>query len=94
METISDAITYRFRLRLITIAGTGCACAFRVGASEWTLECTFEERATREHGSVLTQRGRCTTSTGDTASFVVNDEQGGRASGLRAFAGRTRSSST
>src|SRR6476646_9548150 len=52
----SDAITYRFRLRPITVAGTGRASAFRVGAGEWTLECTFEERATR--GSVLTQRAR------------------------------------
>ena len=84
----SDAITYRFRLRPITIAGTGHASAFRVGEREWTVECTFEESAMREHGSALTQRGRCTTSTGDVVSFVVNDEQGGRASGLHAFAGR------
>ncbi len=84
----SDAITYRFRLRPITIAATGRASAFGVGESEWTLECTFEAPAVREHSAALSQRGRCTASTGGSVSFVVNDEQGGRASGLRAFAGR------
>ncbi len=83
----SDAITYRFRLRPITIAATGPAAAFDVGESEWTLECTFEAPEAREGSAALTQRGRCTASTGDAVSFVVNDEQGGRASGLRAFAG-------
>lgn len=83
----SNAITYRFRLRPITIAGTGRASSFRVGEREWTVECTFEEGARCEHRSALTQRGRCTTSAGDAATFVVNDEQGGRTSGLRAFAG-------
>lgn len=86
----SDAITYRFRLRPITIARTKHASAFRVGEREWTVECTFEAGTTREHGSALTQLGSSTTSTGNAVSFVVNDEQGGRASGLRAFAG-TRS---
>lgn len=83
----SDAITYRFRLRPITIARTGPAAAFAVGESEWTLECIFEAPAAREGSAALTQRGRCTASTGDVVSFIVNDEQGGRASGIRAFAG-------
>ena len=83
----SDVITYRFRLRPITIAATGPAAAFGVGESEWTLECTFEAPAAREGSAALTQRGRCTASTGGSVSFVVNDEQGGQASGLRAFAG-------
>lgn len=83
----SDAITYRFRLRPITIAATGSASAFSVGEHEWTLECTFETPMAQEGHATRTQWGTCTASTGDTVCFAVNDEQGGRANGLRAFAG-------
>jgi hypothetical protein len=73
----SDAVDYRFRLRPVTIAGS----AFVVGDKEATLTCRFSAPV---DGA---QEGTLTSSTGHRVAFRINDEQGGQAAGLRAFAG-------
>ena len=83
----SDAVDYRFRLRPVTIPRE-TAAAFAVGETEYIVSCRFAGPVEHQAGSPLTQEGTCTASTGQTVSFRVNDEQGGKAHGLRAFAGR------
>ncbi|WP_327099338.1 DUF4331 domain-containing protein [Nocardia vinacea] len=83
----SDAVDYRFRLRPVTIP-RGTTPAFVVGEKEYTFSFRFAGPVEHQAGSPLAQEGTCTASTGQTASFRVNDEQGGKAHGLRAFAGR------
>lgn len=75
----SDAVDYRFRLRPLTIDAK--ARAFVVGDKEVTLTAQF--------GAPVNgvQDGTITASTGHTVALRVNDERGGQAAGLRAFAG-------
>ena len=83
----SDAVDYRFRLRPVTI-GRETAAAFTVGDKEYIVSCRFAGPVELQDGAPLAQEGTCTASTGQAVSFRVNDEQGGQAHGLRAFAGR------
>ena len=83
----SDAVDYRFRLRPVTVAGDSAA-AFAVGEKEYIVSCRFSGPVEHQAGPPLQQKGTCTASTGQAVSFRVNDEQGGQAHGLRAFAGR------
>jgi hypothetical protein len=83
----SDAVDYRFRLRPVTI-GRETAAAFAVGDKEYVVSCRFAGPVEHQDGSPLVQEGTCTASTGQAVSFRLNDEQGGQAQGLRAFAGR------
>jgi hypothetical protein len=75
----SDAVDYRFRMRPLTIPAQGSA--FVVGDKEVTLTCRFGAPV---HG---VQDGAITASTGHSVALKVNDEKGGQAAGLRAFAG-------
>ncbi|MEU7767515.1 DUF4331 family protein [Nocardia sp. NPDC049190] len=83
----SDAVDYRFRLRPLTLPRE-TAAAFTVGEKEYILSFRFTGPVEQQAGSSLAQEGTCTASTGQSVSFRVNDEQGGQAHGLRAFAGR------
>ena len=83
----SDAVDYRFRLRPVTISRE-TAAAFAVGEKEYIVSCRFAGPVEQQAGRPLAQEGTCTASTGQAVSFRVNDEQGGQAHGLRAFAGR------
>ena len=83
----SDAVICRFRLRPVTIAATGSGAGFAVGEQELTFDCTFEVPARGEGGEGLVQRATCTGPNGESGSFVVNDEKGGSAGGLRFYAG-------
>lgn len=83
----SDAVDYRFRLRPVTLSH-GTAAAFAVGEKEYVFSFRFAGPVEHQAGSPLAQEGTCTASTGQSVSFRVNDEQGGQAHGLRAFAGR------
>jgi len=78
----SDAITCRFRLRPLTVAGS----RFTVGAAEFVVECTFD--APQDGAPMPVQRGRCLPAGGEPVTFTVHDEQGGRGEGVRVFAGR------
>ena len=83
----SDVVDYRFRVRPVTIPSRGGA-AFAVGEKEYTISCRFTAPVESQRGGPLVQEGACTASTGQAARFRVNDEAGGKAEGLRVFAGR------
>lgn len=83
----SDALTYRFRLRPVTIAGTGTDTAFSVGADEYVFSVTFAAPFQPEGGDHWVQVGTCTMPTGEQITFIVGDEQAAPAQGLRLFAG-------
>jgi hypothetical protein len=84
----SDAVDYRFRMRPVTIAAQGAGAPFAVSEKEFTFSCRFAVPAAPKSGGQIVQEGKCTASTGQSASFRVNDEQGGKGKGLRVFAGR------
>ena len=83
----SDAASYRFRVRPVTITGIGRGSRFDVGTDEYGITCTFASPVTTDDGRNLTQEGTCTLPNGATVSFRVNDEQGAEAPGARVFAG-------
>jgi hypothetical protein len=83
----SDAVDYRFRVRPASIAAQGAGAMFAVSDKEYVISCRFAAPLTSEQGGPVVQNGTCTASTGQSASFRMNDEQGGRGSGLRVFAG-------
>jgi Domain of unknown function (DUF4331) len=83
----SDAIGCRLRLRPVTVAAVGPAAAFALGAEELVFECTFDAPRPGGGGAAPVQQGRCTPPAGAPVAFGVHDEQGGRADGLRVFAG-------
>jgi hypothetical protein len=84
LGSFSDALSYRFRIRPVTVA-TGQAARFAVAGDqdEIVIDCTFSPPAGPRSG----QKGSCVTSAGQTVSFAVNDETGEAADGLRVFAG-------
>lgn len=84
-SSFSEAIICRFRLRTVTVGGTGTAAAFTLDAREIVFDCTFD--AARTSGGTLTQSGRCLTPGGDAIPFSLNDEAGGAGAGVRVFAG-------
>jgi Domain of unknown function (DUF4331) len=83
----SDAVDYRFRVRPVAIPPDAGA-AFVVSEKEYTISCRFAAPIQGQDGGPLVQEGACTASSGQTASFRVNDEEGAKAQGLRVFAGR------
>jgi Domain of unknown function (DUF4331) len=68
----SDAITYRFRIRPVTIAGP----AYAVGTDEHTIDVTFTDSSP--------QAGTCSLSSGEQVTFQAGDKSS--AHGLRVFA--------
>ncbi|MGH2975558.1 MAG: DUF4331 family protein [Solirubrobacterales bacterium] len=83
--TFSDGLVYRFRLREVAVivdADPGRSPFDVHDAEERVFDCVFSEPAT--DGS---QDGTCHTPTGEAISVTVNDEDGGSAEGVRAFAG-------
>ncbi len=85
-DTLSEGLIYRFRLRPLTRSGTGDGAPFTAGDREFVFDCVFSP-PTADAGTGVQQEGFCTTPTGDTVSFTVNDEQGAAAHGVRVFAG-------
>src|SRR6266851_4362296 len=83
----SDAASYRFRVRPVTIPASGPGSRFEVGTDEYDITCTFAAPATRDGAGNFVQEGRCTLPNGAAVSFRVNDEQGAEAPGARVFAG-------
>jgi tetratricopeptide (TPR) repeat protein len=71
----SDAITYRFRIRPVTIAGP----AYAVGEDEHTFDFTFTDSPA--------QTGTCSLPGGEQVSFQVGDVTLAEPSGVRIFAG-------
>jgi hypothetical protein len=81
MALFSDAITYRFRIRPVTVAGT--TRAYAVGQDEYTFDVAFAGDGDGAPG----QAGTCTTPGGERVSFPVGEETPAQSSGLRIFAG-------
>jgi hypothetical protein len=83
----SDAASYRFRIRSVTIPANGRGPRFEVGGDEYDITCTFAAPVTTDDAGNPVQVGACTLPNGATVSFRVNDEEGGEATGARVFAG-------
>jgi hypothetical protein len=83
----SDGLIYRFRVRQLSVNGHDSPAPFAVSGDELVFDCVFSEPVSRNGVSRPEQEGACSTPVGETVSFRVNDEQGGQAHGVRAFAG-------
>ena len=83
----SDAASYRFRVRPVTVPASGPGSRFEVGTDEYDITCTFAAPVTTDGAGNFAQEGTCTLPNGATVSFRVNDEHGGEAPGARVFAG-------
>src|SRR5258708_972426 len=82
----SDAASYRFRLRPVTIAASGAGSRLEVGTDDYDITCTFAAPVTDDAGQSV-QEGTCTLPNGATVSLRVDDEQITEAPGARVFAG-------
>ena len=83
----SDGLVYRFRLRPLTVGARDDPALFAVGAQEFAFGCVFSEPAGGDWARGRGQGGVCTTPSGATVSFSVNDERGGSGHGVRVFGG-------
>lgn len=85
----SDAITYRFRIRPVTVRGpsanpsAGAGPGYAVGADEWTFDFTFAGDGV----GGLAQAGRCVTPGGAEVVFRVGEELTAQSPELRIYAG-------
>jgi len=85
-DAFSGGLIYRFRVRPLKAAPGGDQVPFVPDSPEFVFDCVFSEPA-RTDPQNFEQEGTCTTPSGDTVSFRVNDEGGGSGHGLRVFAG-------
>jgi hypothetical protein len=83
----SDAASYRFRVRPVTIGASGPGSHFEVGPDQYDITFTFAAPMTTDDAGNPVQEGTCKLPNGATVSFRVNDEQGAEAPGARVFAG-------
>ena len=82
----SDAASYRFRVRPVTIPASP-GSRFEVGTDEYDITFAFAAPVTTDDAGDSVQEGTVTLPNGATVSFRVNDEQGAEAPGARVFAG-------
>jgi uncharacterized protein DUF4331 len=89
-NAFSEGLIYRFRLRPLTANASGDRAPFsagpEVGAEEFVFDCVFSPPTSAE-AQPFEQEGTCTTPSGESVSFRVNDEDGGSGHGVRVFAG-------
>jgi hypothetical protein len=83
----SDGLVYRFRLRPVSVTGTDDAVPLAIGADEFTFDCIFSDPVSVDGNGGFEQSGTCTTPTGESIEFRVNDESSGSADGVRVFGG-------
>jgi len=83
----SDAATYRFLVRPVTIPAGGPGSSFDVGGDGYAITFTFAAPTTRDNAGNSVQEGLCTLPNGGTIFFRVNAEQGAEAPGARVYAG-------
>jgi hypothetical protein len=80
----SDAITYRFRIRPVTVApGPGARPGYAVGEDEYTFDFTFAGDGV----GGLAQAGRCVTPGGQEVVFRAGEPMTAESAGPRVFAG-------
>ncbi len=89
-NAFSEGLIYRFRLRPLTPNAPGDQAPFAAGpehgAEEFVVDCVFSP-PTSADAQPFEQAGTCTTPSGESVSFRVNDEGGGSGHGVRVFAG-------
>lgn len=83
----SDGLVYRFRLRQVTPAAASGSAPFAASDQEFRFDCVFRSPSADGGGERPAQEGLCTTPTGDSVSFRVNDLAGGVGHGIRVFGG-------
>jgi Domain of unknown function (DUF4331) len=83
----SDAASYRFRVRPVTIPTSSPGSRFEVGTDEYDITCTFAAPVMTNGAGQSAQEGTCMLPNGAVVSFRVDDEQSAEASGARVFAG-------
>jgi hypothetical protein len=86
-DVLSDGLVYRFRLRPLTEEAESHPVPFAVSPQEFVLDCLFSPPSAAAGERGVEQEGTCSTPSGETVSFRVNDEQGGSGHGVRVFAG-------
>src|SRR5689334_13946191 len=86
-DALSDGLVYRFRLRPLTPSAADDPAPFAVRAEEFVFDCVFGSPADADGEQSGDRLGTCHTPGGETVAFRLNDEQGGRAHGVRVFAG-------
>ena len=85
-DLFSEGLLYRFRLRpLNRPTSDGHGWQFVPADEEYVLDCVFSTPDPAADEPV--QEGTCTSPTGESVSFRVNDPQGGSGAGIRVFAG-------
>ncbi|HTE73781.1 MAG TPA: DUF4331 family protein [Actinomycetes bacterium] len=84
-DLFSEGLLYRFRVRPLELPGADSGWKFVPAEDEYVLDCVFSTPGPDGDGHV--QEGACTSSTGQSVSFRVNDPSGGAGAGLRVFAG-------
>ena len=86
-ETVfSDAITFRFRMRPLTIPDEGTQLAVGTEAEEITFDVTFDPPGSGG-GSAPVQMGRCVAMSGEPVAVTVNDPSGAHTDALSVYAG-------
>jgi hypothetical protein len=68
----SDAVSYRFRVRPVTIPASGRGSRFEVGTDECDITCTFAAPVTTDNAGHSVQEGMCTLPNGATVCCRVN----------------------
>src|ERR1700678_2887970 len=79
----SDALTYRLRIRPVTVAGPGAGSGYVVSEDEWTFDFTFSGDGV----GGLAQAGRLVTPGGQEVLFRVGDAMTAQSPDLRVYAG-------
>jgi hypothetical protein len=83
----SDGLVYRFRLRPLTYREPEGGPPFDVGGEEFVFDCVFGSPTAQVDAGPALQEGTCTTPSGESITFRVNDPKGGQGHGVRVFAG-------
>jgi hypothetical protein len=83
----SDGLIYRFRLRPLTVNAREAPVPFAVDGEEAVIDCVFSAPVDRRGANGPEQEGTCWLAAGEAVPARVNDERGGRARGVRVFAG-------
>jgi hypothetical protein len=86
-DVLSDGLIYRLRVRPLDPSGADDPVPFVVRREEFVFDSVFGPPADADGGRSGQQEGTCHTPGGETVAFRLNDEQGGRAHGVRVFAG-------
>ncbi|WP_222269569.1 DUF4331 family protein [Modestobacter marinus] len=84
--TFSDAITFRFRMRPVTIPDEATHLAVGTETEEITFDISFDRPAPGD-GSTTVQIGRCVAMSGEPVSVTVNDISGVHTDALSFYAG-------